>query len=326
MTTAVVGCGLTTSNASAALPLPSVPLPTLPGAPTAPTVPGVPGVVGTGTQCSSGLVAVSLGGQAVCAAPTVAAADGTSSCADGGVAVEVAGQGVICLVAGSSLGTVPGSNGTACDSSLVAVTLPGSGNLACVVPSDITIVPTGSTCTTGLIPVSVLGGGLGCVVAGIIGGDGANGTNGANGAGGSSGGSGSGGSGSSAGGTGANGANGINRSGSSTGAAGSSSTAAGARVYKPTLTLAKKVRRTARGTIRSSTKKVVLTIIGRRNGRTVRYTKQISLPKTGKTGTARPYSAKVRLTIKTKGKIRLRLTSRGSGSVKTANYTRTVIR
>jgi hypothetical protein len=341
-TTAVVSCGLLTGTASAATQpsgilggvlgtvtsiLPTVPVPTTPSTPSTAAIPGVSSVVGTGTDCAAGgLVTISLGGTTVCVAPTVAPIAGTTSCSDGGIAVEIAGQGVACLPAGSNLGTVPGSNGTACDAALVGVTLPSGGNLLCVVPTDLTIVPDGSTCTTGLIPVTVLGGGVGCVVAGVIGGDGtngaggANGTNGVNGAGGTSGSGSAGGSGT---GSGANGSNGTTAG--TTGAAGSSSRTAAVKVYKPTLTLAKKVKKTSRGTIRSSTAKVVLTIIGHRHGRTVRYTKQLRLRKTGKTGAARPYSAKVTLKVTTKGKIRLRLTSRAAGNVKSANFTRTVV-
>lgn len=329
---AVVSFGMLASTASAAINLPilggilpTVPLPAVP-VPSTPSVPGVPGVLGSGSECTGGLVTISLGGTPVCVAPTVAPLAGTTTCPNGGIAVEVAGQGILCLAPGQSLGTIPTEGGTTCPSSLVGVNLPGGGGLACVVPTDLITVPNASDCRDGLIPVEVLGGGIGCVVAGIIGdagANGANGTNGTNGRGGAAGTNGSGGSGANGSGSGANGANGASGNSSANGA-GAGAIVVGKKVYKPTLALTKRLKGSTTGTIRSSTKKVVVTVIGKRNGRIVRYTKQFSLRQTGKATAARPFSARVRVTVKTKGRVSIRVTSRGLGNVKTATYKRTV--
>jgi hypothetical protein len=308
VTTAVLTCGLFAASASAQ----SVPgLPSLPTAPSTPTVPGADSVVTTG--CTGGLVSVNLGGTTVCAAPSVTSPAGTQSCTSGGIAINVAGQGTLCLAPGQNLGTVPGSGGTACPASLVAVTLPGVGGVACVVPTTIQL-PVNGACADGLVPVTVVGASLGCVVANLIGTSGANGSNGS-----------SGGGGAGASGTGADGTNGTNGTNANrTGAAGSSTSGVGRRVYTPTLTLSKKLRGSSAGTIRSSTKRVVITVIGRRHGRVVRFTKQASLRLTANTTAARPYSAKVKITVKTKGRISIRITSRGGAQVKTGVFKRTV--
>jgi hypothetical protein len=102
------------------------------------------------------------------------------------------------------------------------------------------------------------------------------------------------------------------------------------KVYKPTLKLTKRprvnkrLRGSARGLVRSSTKRIVLTTIGRRHGRVVRFTKQFSLKRSGPATAARPYAARVRITFKTKGRVRIRITSRGGGAIKTATFKRTV--
>jgi hypothetical protein len=86
----------------------------------------------------------------------------------------------------------------------------------------------------------------------------------------------------------------------------------------------KRLRGTARGVVRSSTKKIVLTTIGRRHGRVVRFTKQFSLKRSGPATAARPYAARVKITFRTKGRVSIRITSRGGGSIKTATFKRTV--
>lgn len=284
------------------------------------------GILGTGTACTGGLISVAIGGTTVCVAPSVPGApstpDGvtTQTCPSGGVAVDIAGQGVVCLLSGNA---IPGSTGgTPCPAGLLGIQLPNGAGLLCVVPTDVVTVPNASECRDGLIPVEILGGGIGCVTSALIGGAGANGSNGANGAPGSSGASGADGA-TPGGATNAtSGANGTRAgSGSSTSAA-----ARRARVLKPKLVLSKRLRGSRRGVVQSSTKKVVITTIGKRHGRTVRYTKQVSLKRTGAPTASRPYSGRVKIVLKTQGRVRIRVTSRGPGGIKTLNVARTVRR
>lgn len=73
------------------------------------------GLLGTGAQCTGGLVSVTLGTTTVCVAPSVPGVPSTpggvptQSCPDGGVADGVLGQGRACVLPGQALPPVPGS-------------------------------------------------------------------------------------------------------------------------------------------------------------------------------------------------------------------------
>jgi len=110
--------------------------------------------------------------------------------------------------------------------------------------------------------------------------------------------------------------------GTSTGA---QESAAARRVLKPKLRLRTRLRGTTRGLVRSSTRKVVTTI-GRRNGRVVRYTRQATLPRTRPLSAGRPYSARVTIRVRTTGKLRIRITSRGDGGIRTSTFDCRVVR
>lgn len=97
-------------------------------------------------------------------------------------------------------------------------------------------------------------------------------------------------------------------------------------MLKPKLRLRKRLRGTTRGLVRSSTRKVVVTTIGRRNGRVVRYTRQATLPRTRPPSAGRPYSARVTIRVRTTGKLRIRITSRGDGGIRTSTFDRRVVR
>jgi hypothetical protein len=288
---AMVAIGASASTAGAqGLPLP--PLPGLPGAPAAPDNP----VVGTADQCAQGLIVLNLGGTTVCALPDSPQVGAAPACPDGSIAATVSAQALVCLL--------PGGGQAACPSTTVAVQSPAGGSILCVLPTNIQ-APGADGCTQGLIPVQILGGSVGCLSAVALGGPGANGANGAN-------------------------------------AAPppprapvvptpapvtqSPSSKAKRKIYKPTLKLTKRLRGSRRGLVRSSTKKIVVTTIGRRHGRVVRFTKRFSLKRSGPASGARPYAARVKITVKTTGKLRIRITSRGSGGAKTATFKRTVRR
>jgi hypothetical protein len=264
-------------------------LPTLPGLPSAPDNP----VVGTGGQCADGLVVVYLGSSTVCAVPNAPQVGAAPACPDGSVAAEVSAQALVCLL--------PGGGQAPCPSTTVSVQSPSGGSVLCVLPTNLQ-APGASGCTQGLIPVQILGGSLGCLSAAALGGPGANGANGANGA----------------------PATPVQPTTTTTKTPGSSASKSKRKIYKPTLKLTKRLRGSARGLVRSSTRKVVITTIGRRHGRVVRFTKQFHLKRSGPATAARPYGARVKITVKTKGRLSIRITSRGGGSIKTATYRRTV--
>lgn len=284
-TTAVVAGGLGLSATASAAPL----------LPSTPTLPSVGGLVGTDAQCESGLVSVSLGGTTVCVLPDAPATPQATSCAPGTIAVEIAGQGVVCVAAD---------------------------------PTAIEVLPTNpdgsAQCRDGLVPVQIAGGSIGCLLATVAGDAGADGSNGANGTNGATGARGT----SGANGTSSSTTTGSTTSGSGSSAAGSSSTpgTTGARVAKPTLTLRRTLRGASRAVVRSSTKRVVVTTLGRRHGRTVRFTRQLSLKRTGAATSARPYTGALRIVPKTTGALRIRITSRAAGQVRTATFKRTVAR
>jgi len=294
---AVMAVGVTASSAAAQ----GLPLPSLPGLPGLPAPPDNP-VVGTGDQCGAGLVVLNLGGTTVCALPDSPQVGAAPACPEGSIAATVGAQALVCLL--------PGGGQADCPSTTVAVQSPTGGAILCVLPTNIQ-APGAGGCTQGLVPVQILGGSLGCLSAVALGGPGANGANGAN--------------------------------GSSAPPAARTPVAATPtpvtqrapsttkrKIYKPTLRLTKRprvnkrLRGTARGLVRSSTKKIVLTTIGRRHGRVVRFTKQFSLKRSGPATAARPYAARVKVTFKTKGRVRIRITSRGGGAIKTATFKRTV--
>jgi hypothetical protein len=299
---AMVAIGVSASSATAqGLPLP--PLPGLPGLPGLPSAPDNP-IVGTGDQCAQGLIVISLGATTVCAVPDAPQVGAAPACPDGSVAATVSGQALVCLL--------PGGGQADCPPTTVSVQSPAGGSILCVLPTNIQ-APGADGCTQGLVPVQILGGSVGCLSAVALGGPGANG---------------------------ANGANGSSATPTPTPRAPATATptpvsqrspsSSKRKIYKPTLKLTKRprvnkrLRGTARGVVRSSTKKVVLTTIGRRHGRVVRFTKQFSLKRSGPATAARPYAARVKITFRTKGRVRIRITSRGGGSIKTATFKRTV--
>jgi hypothetical protein len=292
--TAILGCATLAGTAAAQSP-----------------VIGSGTIIGTGAQCGNGLVEVNTGGgTTACVVPTsTTTLPAAQACPGGLVAVDLGGQGVTCVA--------PDTSG-ACSTGTLAVQVPGSADLVCVAPTDVVATTDGASCRDGLVPVRLLGGGIGCVAASLVGSAQASGAAGGAGA------AGVGGAGSGASATGANGARGQGSGSTTTAATGK--TSAGKRVLKPTLSLRKRLRGSTRGLVRSSTKKVVVTVVGRRHGRVVRFTRQVSLRRTAALTASRPYSARVRIVVKTKGKIRIRVTSRGTGSVKSADLTRTVRR
>jgi hypothetical protein len=286
---AMLALGATASTASAQ----SLPLP-LPSAPSLPSAPDNP-IVGTGGQCDQGLIVVNLGGTTVCAVPDAPQVGAAPACPDGSVAATVSAQALVCLL--------PGGGQAACPSSTVAVQSPTGGSVLCVLPTNIQ-APGAGGCSDGLIPVQILGGSLGCLSAAVLGGPGANGANGANGA----------------------PATPAKPTTTTTTTTTKTTSASKSRhrIYKPTLKLTKRLRGSRMGLVRSSTRKVVITTIGRRHGRVVRFTKQFHLKRSGPATAARPYSARVKITVKTKGRLSIRITSRGGGSIKTAVFKRTV--
>jgi hypothetical protein len=290
---AMVAIGASASPAAAqGLPLP--PLPGLPGLPSAPDNP----IVGTGDQCTQGLVVINLGGTTVCAVPDAPQLGAAPACPDGSIAATVSAQALVCLL--------PGGGQAACPPTTVAVQSPAGGSILCVLPTNIQ-APGAGGCTQGLVPVQILGGSLGCLSAVALGGPGANGANGAN----------------------AAPPQRAPVTATPTPVTQRSPSTSKRKIYKPTLKLTKRLRvnkrlrGSARGVVRSSTKKIVLTTIGRRHGRVVRFTKQFSLKRSGPATAARPYAARVKITIRTKGRVSIRITSRGGG-IKTATFRRTV--
>jgi len=202
---------------------------------------------------------------------------------------------------------------TQCEGGLVAIDL--GGVTVCVLPDAPTAPPGGApTCADGLVAVVVAGQSV-CVAPGAAPGAGAGGAGGPGGAGSTS---------AAAGPPGAAGAPGpAGAPGTTTGAEPS---AGARRVLKPTLRLRKRLRGTTRGVVRSSTRKVVITTIGRRHGRVVRYTRQASLPRTRPLAAGRPYSGRVTIRVRTTGKLRIRITSRGAGGIRTSTFDRRVVR
>jgi hypothetical protein len=292
--------GASASSASAqGLPLP--PLPGLPGLPGLPSAPENP-VIGTGDQCGAGLIVLNVGASTVCALPDSPQLGAAPACPDGSIAATVSAQALVCLL--------PGGGQADCPPTTVAVQSPTGGAILCVLPTNIQ-APGSDGCTQGLVPVQILGGSLGCLSAVALGGPGANGANGANGSSTTS-------------------PPRAPVTATPTPVSQRSPSTSKRKIYKPTLKLTKRprvnrrLRGTARGLVRSSTKKVVLTTIGRRHGRVVRFTKQFSLKRSGPATAARPYAARVRITFKTKGRVQIRVTSRGGGAVKTATFRRTV--
>jgi hypothetical protein len=208
------------------------------------------------------------------------------------------------------------ATGTSCGGGLISVSLAGSN--VCVLPDA---VPTGATptCATGLVGVDVAGTGLVCVLPDAV--PGTDGTNGTPGAGGTGGGGG---------GTGAAGTDGTSSTTTTTvttttTSASSASKSAPAKLLKPVLTIGKgRLRHTAAATIKSSTKRVVISTVGRKRGRLIHTNRHLNLKKTGSASAARPYTAKLRITFKTSGKVTIRVTSLGNGVRKSALARRSV--